>query len=72
MLLALIFPALAALHTSDIDSVEKEVFAMRPETNVWRELQWETCLLDGLAESRKQDKPVLLWVFLHNPNEERC
>ena len=72
MLLAVILPALFAASEPDIGSVEKSVLAMRPKTNVWRELQWETCLLDGLERSRKENKPVLLWVFLHNPNDERC
>ncbi len=45
---------------------------MRPARHVWREIQWKTCLLEGLQEARARNKPVLLWVFIHHPNDERC
>ncbi len=53
-------------------ALQAEIEAMRPKGHVWRALKWRTCLLDGLAESRKTKKPVLLWLFIHNPNTERC
>lgn len=72
MLISAIIAATAFVYQPDIDAVERQVRAMRPKTNVWRELQWDTCLIDGLERSQKENKPILLWVFLHNPNEERC
>lgn len=39
----------------------------------WREIQWRTCLIDGLRESRSAGKPVLLWIFIDRPiDDERC
>lgn len=72
MFMTAIAAAIALAQQPDIDAIEREVRAMRPEKSVWREIEWDTCLLEGLARSREQGKPVLLWVFLHNPNEERC
>ena len=28
--------------------------------------------LEALKESREQKKPVIIWVFLGNPKDERC
>ena len=72
MFLTAIAVAIGLAQQPDISAIEREVRAMRPEMSAWREIEWDTCLLEGLAQSREQGKPVLLWVFLHNPNEERC
>ena len=39
----------------------------------WREIAWKSCLLEGLKESRAQNKPALLWVFIDRPvDDARC
>ncbi len=39
----------------------------------WREVRWKTCLLDGLSESRRTGKPLMLWIFIDRPiDDERC
>ena len=39
----------------------------------WREVRWQTCLINGLAESRRTNKPVMLWIFIDRPiDDERC
>jgi hypothetical protein len=39
----------------------------------WRKIPWKACLLDGIRESRKQHKPIILWVFIDRPiDDERC
>ena len=65
-------PASAVPPNETPEALKKQIEAMRPAGHVWREIQWKTCLLEGLKEARKRNKPVLLWVFIHNPNEERC
>lgn len=54
------------------EALEKRIAALWPEKLVWREIEWQRCLLAGLEESARRKKPVLLWVFLHHPNDERC
>jgi hypothetical protein len=50
-----------------------QIESLRDEHVAWREIQWTTCLLDGLRESRAQHKPVLLWIFIDRPcDDERC
>ena len=56
----------------DPASLAAEIERMKPEKDVWREVSWRTCPLDALAEARKEGKPVLAWVFLGNPSDERC
>ena len=43
-------------------ALKAEIEGLRPARLAWREIQWKTCLLDGLTESRAQKKPLLLWV----------
>jgi len=39
----------------------------------WRKINWKTCLLDGIRASRKQNKPMVLWVFIDLPvDDKRC
>lgn len=44
------------------DALKAEIEALMPAKIAWREIQWKTCLLEGLKESREKKKPVLLWV----------
>ena len=64
--------ASAAAQNETPEALKKKIEAMKPAKHVWREIPWKTCLLEGLKEARERNKPVLLWVFIHNPNEERC
>lgn len=51
----------------------EEVEALRADDVAWREIQWKTCLLEGLKESSAQHKPMMLWVFIDRPfDDERC
>ena len=39
----------------------------------WRSIPWKTCLLDGIRESRMQNKPIILWIFIDRPiDDQRC
>ena len=45
------------------EALQTEIEGLRPAKIAWREIQWKTCLLEGLKESREKKKPVLLWVI---------
>ena len=44
------------------EALQAEIEALKPAQLAWREIQWRTCLLDGLKEAREKKKPILLWV----------
>ncbi len=50
----------------------REIAAMTPAAHAWRAIPWRSCPLDALAEARKTHRPVLVWVFLGSPVDERC
>lgn len=49
-----------------------EITALKPANQAWREIAWKTCPLEALKEAREKKRPVLAWVFLGNPADERC
>jgi hypothetical protein len=56
-----------------LQSLKAEVEALKPAKVAWREIQWKSCLLDGLEASREAKKPILLWVFIDRPADDaRC
>ena len=56
-----------------LEALQTEIEALKPAQVAWREISWKTCLLEGLAESRSRNKPVLLWVFIDRPTDDaRC
>ncbi len=54
------------------EALRAEIEAMRPARHVWREIAWKTCPLEALRESREKKRPVVAWVFLGTPGDERC
>lgn len=55
------------------EQIRAVVEGLQKEDVAWRQVQWRTCLIDGLRESRKTEKPLLLWVFIDRPiDDERC
>jgi hypothetical protein len=54
-------------------SSKAQIESLRPAKLAWREIQWKTCLLEGLKASREQGKPALLWIFIDRPvDDARC
>ena len=54
-------------------ALQSEVHALKVEKVAWRQIQWKTCLLEGLKASREQKKPLMLWIFIDRPfDDERC
>jgi hypothetical protein len=54
------------------EALKAEIEALKPDRHVWRALAWRTCPLEALSAARAQKKPVLVWVFLGLPTDERC
>ncbi len=52
-------------------TLKAEIEALKADKVVWREIQWKSCLLEGLKESREKNKPMLLWVFIDRPADDR-
>lgn len=54
------------------EALKAEIEALKPAKHVWRAIDWKTCPLEALKASREQKKPVIAWVFLGIPTDERC
>jgi hypothetical protein len=55
------------------ETLIRQINSLKQEQVEWREIEWRTCLLQGLKESREQRKPIVLWIFIDRPiNDERC
>ncbi|MSR33087.1 MAG: hypothetical protein EXR99_16480 [Gemmataceae bacterium] len=54
------------------EALKAEIEALIPAKHVWRAIHWKTCPLEALKASREQNKPVITWVFLGVPTDERC
>ena len=59
-------------EASSPESLKAELEALRPAEHVWRAIDWKTCPLDALNASRELKKPIVAWVFLGIPSDERC
>ena len=56
-----------------LDSLKSDIVALKAAKVSWREIAWKSCLLEGLQESRRTNKPALLWVFIDRPTDDaRC
>ena len=54
-------------------ALKAEIETLKAAKVAWREIAWKSCLLDGLRESRAENKPVLLWIFIDRPvDDARC
>jgi hypothetical protein len=65
--------AVAGQKPVTLDTLQAEINALKAPKVAWREIEWKSCLLDGLREARAKNKPALLWVFIDRPiDDERC
>jgi hypothetical protein len=53
-------------------ALRADIEALKPADHVWRAIPWKTCPLEALNEARIRNKPVIAWVFLGVPTDERC
>ena len=66
-------PSRPGKQSTTLASLKAEIDVLQPARVAWREIQWKSCLLEGLKESRETKKPVLLWVFIDRPfDDARC
>jgi len=57
----------------DGDPLQAQIDALKVAKAPWRDIPWKTCLLEGLRESAEKQKPVILWVFIDRPvDDKRC
>ena len=69
LLLCLVSPTVA----QGADALRAKVRALKVSEPAWRKIPWKTSLVEGLVASRKQKKPVLLWIFIDRPvDDARC
>jgi hypothetical protein len=55
------------------ESLKADIDALKAAKVAWREIAWNSCLLDGLKEARAKNKLALLWVFIDRPTDDaRC
>lgn len=55
-----------------LEALKAEVEALKPEKLAWSQIAWKNCPLEALKDAREKNRPVLTWVFLGNPTDERC
>jgi hypothetical protein len=58
--------------TSTPEALKADIAALKPVDHVWRAIPWKICPLEALKASREQKKPIIAWVFLGIPTDERC
>lgn len=69
------FTQLPAVEDSarSLEEIRAVVKGLHKEDVAWRSVSWRTCLIDGLQESRRTGKPLVLWIFIDRPiDDERC
>ena len=55
------------------EALKAQIEALKAPKVAWREIAWNSCLLEGLREARAKNKPALLWVFIDRPTDDaRC
>jgi hypothetical protein len=55
-----------------LETMRAEIEALKPANHVWRAIAWRTCPLEALKSARQEKKPIITWVFLGVPTDERC
>ncbi len=65
-------PSSFAKKARSPEALQADIEALKPVQHTWRALAWETCPLEALKRARAQKKPVIVWVFLGLPTDERC
>jgi len=61
-----------ALQDPTPESLQADIAALRPSKHAWREVAWVECPLEALKRAREEKKPIIAWVFLGYPSNERC
>ena len=60
-------------NLGSLDEVAGKVEGLRETSVAWRKIDWKHCLLEGMAASREEGKPILLWCHIDLPaDDKRC
>jgi hypothetical protein len=62
----------AAKKAATPEALQADVEALKPARHAWREIAWKTCPLEALKAARERKRPIIAWVFLGVPTDERC
>ncbi len=58
---------------TSIEAMRARIDALKAPHVAWRQIPWKSCLLEGLRESQRTGKPLMLWVFIDRPvDDQRC
>jgi len=73
-IVALAMPLRVPAQSPDLAvALKSKIDALKSPNVAWRQIQWKSCLLDGLKESREKKKPLMLWIFIDRPADDaRC
>lgn len=69
----LFFACTLAPQDETPETLKSKIDALKVDKVAWRGIAWKTCLLDAIREAREKKKPVLAWVFIDRPvDDKRC
>jgi len=63
---------LAAPVLATTSQLHSQIEALRAPNHYWHRIAWKKSLVEGLAAARATNKPVVVWAFIDNPDDERC
>ena len=65
--------AIGTPRAQELERITAEIVGLRAPDVAWRKIAWQSCLIDGIAESKRSQKPMLLWIFIDRPADDaRC
>ena len=67
-----LFSGAVAAQDKGPEAFQREIEALKQGDLAWRKAGWLNCPLEALRRSRSEKKPIIAWVFLGNPSDERC
>ena len=53
------------------EELKSRIDQWRAPDVAWRKIQWKTCLLEGIAASAEEKKPIIVWMFIDLPRDDR-
>lgn len=66
-------PPSAPEKVTSFADLGETIESLREESVAWRKIDWKHCLLEGMAASRAEQKPILLWCHIDLPaDDKRC
>lgn len=58
---------------ASLDDLKERIDELRVPDVAWRKIDWKTCLLEGIQASVDENKPIITWMFIDLPlDDKRC